>query len=203
MTQPTNPILGPTEDQTNDLNKVHEGDTMTVGIAGIPGPVGPPGPPGIVVVEKTRTFKVLLGIAAVLFVFSLLSSQLFAWGEVSSLRDRLNTYLAINRNARAQSDCLALYRNDVSVALGSAVAANNALWVQVATRPFAATDEERAVQAEDNARLGAELDASNKPLILAVTALHNYDRIDPPPGECPHPEAVRQRQILRQQAGNG
>lgn len=162
------------------------------GKTGISGPPGPPGPPGrFVISQKSRTVQVLIGCAAFMFALSLLLSQAFAWLEVGALRNRIDQLVEQALGVEAQNDCLALYRNDVSVATGVALAANNALWVSVAIRPINQTPEEEAA---DNARLGKILEESNQPLIDATRALAEYDRIDPPPNECPHPNAVAARQ---------
>lgn len=135
-------------------------------------------------------FKLLFTLACVMVIAFFTMSQIFAWERVRAVREDLNELQELSFTTRSKSNCLALYRNDVSVALGIALAANNALWVSVATRPFSEdTPEQQRREAEANARLGEQLNKSNAPLITAVKALEEYDRMNPPPDECPHPDA--------------
>lgn len=161
------------------------------GIAGRPGPPGPPGPPGALkVVENDSRPKLLAALGLFLMGVAFLLSQIFSWGEVNALRERVNQFAATALVTSAKQNCLALYRNDVSTSLGEALAANNALWVSVAVRdPNQSPDQ----LAADNVRLGRELEEANTPLIAAVQALDAYDKTDPPPNECPHPVAVAAR----------
>lgn len=122
-----------------------------------------------------------------LLVVFVTASQLFAWERVNVLSDRVVQLRQQAEARNTKADCLALYRNDVSTALGQALAANNNLWVSVATRPFAATPEAQAAQAADNAKLGEVLSKANSPLVAAASALSDYDALDPKPDVCPHP----------------
>lgn len=122
--------------------------------------------------SNSLVMRILLGVAAVLLIIFLMLSQIFAWGRVNALERR-----------GSQTDCLALYRNDVSTAIGMALAANNKLWVAAAVRDPNLTDEQRAA---DNQRLGHELEAANAPLVAATQALDAYDSMNPKPEQCPH-----------------
>lgn len=135
----------------------------------------------------TLIFRVMLGVGVVLVIIFLSMSQIFAWGRVRSLEQNYNNLEEITALNRSKSECLALYRNDVITALGLAVAANNKLFVALSARPPSLTDEERIANAAENARLGEELAESNAPLVAASNALIVYDKIDPPPEVCPHP----------------
>lgn len=182
--------MNPTTGQSNVEHQV-EVRRGHSGSPGLSGPPGPPGPPGeIVVRQKSKTAQLLVGMGVFLFAVSLMMAQVFAWKEVGALRNRVDQFAQAAIEDEAQNSCLALYRNDVSVAMGTALAANNALWISVAVRPVNQTDEERQA---DNTRLGKILEASNQPLINATMALAKYDMIDPPPMLCPHPSAVEAR----------
>jgi hypothetical protein len=160
-----------------------------VGPTGLSGPPGPRGP--VIIYKRSKTAQVLFGLAFMLFFLSLVMSQIFAWNEVAALRRRVNQVVRDSRQEQTEEDCLTLYRNDLTTATAEAIAANNNLWVSVAGRPPALTDEERVAQAEENARLGEILAQSNKPLQDAVDAIRIYIHTEPKPEMCPHPMSAQ------------
>lgn len=131
--------------------------------------------------------RLFIALSIFLLLVFVTLSQMFAWGRVNVLSDRVVTLRQQLEIRSSKSDCLALYRNDVSTALGEALAANNRLWVSVATRPFAPDQQSQEAQAADNRRLGSILDEANTPLVDATAALAAYDAMDPKPDICPHP----------------
>lgn len=128
--------------------------------------------------------RVIVAVTVLLLVIFITLSQIFAWGRVSVLNGEVARLRQQTDERAAKADCLALYRNDVTTALGVALAASNSLWVSVAVRDPNLTDEERAA---DNIRLGKALEESNAPLVAASEALIQYDALDPKPEVCPHP----------------
>lgn len=129
--------------------------------------------------------RTLFAIACLLGAIFLTLSQTFAWGRVNALSERVVQLRTQLEQRGSKSDCLALYRNDVSTALGVAVAANNNLLYSLAIRDPNLTPEE---QAQDNKRLGDKLKVATEPLINASKALSDYDALDPKPDICPHPD---------------
>lgn len=160
--------------------------------------------PRVVVVQggTSKWFKVAATCVALLVIGFLTLSQMFAWERVRAVRGDLDELQSVTFYSDSKNNCLALYRNDLTVAMGMAIAANNDLWISVATRPQAGdTPEERQAQADANAALGKTLAESNAPLLAAAEALSAYDRIDPPPDHCPHPDS--QKSLFPPPSGQG
>ena len=109
--------------------------------------------------------------------------------SVIFLAHTLNNLSEDRATEQAAEDCQTFYRNEVTSALGQAVAALNSLIVAATAQPPALNDQERIERAEENEKLGQELDALTKPLLDAVDALNNYNAINPPPRTCPHPDS--------------
>lgn len=136
-------------------------------------------------------WKLLLGLTGLFLVIFLTLSQLFAWGRVNVLADRVVELRSQLESRGTKADCLSLYRNDVTTAIGVALAANNDLFIAVATRPPAGdTPEEITAQAAFLKTLGEQLEAANTPLEEASAALSAYDALNPKPLVCPHPSAA-------------
>lgn len=148
---------------------------------------------GYQIPEKVRrgyVTRVITALTGLLLIFFITISQMSAWERVHNVRNDLNEIQEAFFIRNSKNDCLALYRNDVQVALGVALAANNELFIAVTTRtPAGESPEEQAAEVEFLFQLGEDLKEANAPLIEASAALERYDLIDPPPSRCPHPNA--------------
>lgn len=132
--------------------------------------------------------RLFIAVTVLLLLLFITLSQLFAWGRVNALSDRVVQLRTQLEQRSDKSDCLALYRNDVTTAIGVALSANNELWISVATRePAGETPEEQAAQQEFLKELGNRLAKANAPLVEASKALAAYDALSPKPAICPHP----------------
>lgn len=80
---------------------------------------------------------------------------------------------------RSVDDCISLYLYDIEIAKG---VAQVTLGDNLATAIL--VDDP-----DDNRELAQEVYEANTSLREALAALNMYREIDPPPGECPHPEA--------------
>lgn len=129
----------------------------------------------------TAAFLVLLTV----FGLCMFVSAVFAWNEVSQVRERLDQTIKDRELDEDQEDCRLLYSGDLVTALGTSQLANNNMWITVGARSADVSEEEAIA---DNNRLAAELAESNEPLESAVVALTEYDALQPRPAKCPHPE---------------
>lgn len=149
------------------------------GVEGAIGERGPAGLPGLTLPpQRGGLVLTLLSVAVVTLAMGLLFS--------------LTQFARVNndfRQLRAERACDALYDDDLDIAEGKALLALNDLIVSATARPAAITEAERRESAEANQRLGEVLDVAGVPLRVTITALEGYQALDPPPDECPHPEA--------------
>lgn len=137
---------------------------------------------------RNRVVATVVAVCCIVFISTFFLTLVFSMQEVSQVRERLDQTVADRELDEDQEACRNLYVGDLIQALALSQIANNNMWITVAGRDAALSDEDIVAAAEENNRLGEELNASGQPLTATVEALEAYTAITPRPLECPHPQ---------------